>query len=126
MCYSHQNKAMLPNVNYDTEMVIEWLKSCLYFRPPKKLALGNRPLLPPLSYLSATFREHQVLVIDAFCQHPAASVLSPTRAKIVCLHMLEVAEEGPNGVDVNEGEGRAQPAHRTHNRRTPRMRETPI
>ena len=91
-------------------MTLRWFKSSPYFPPPKKVALGNRPLFPPLSYMTANFREHRVLINDAFCQQPAASVLSPSRAKIVCLHMPDVAEEGPDGVDLNEGEGQAQPA----------------
>ena len=104
MRYSNQNKAILPTLNYDTEMVTEWFKSSPYFRPPKKVGPGNRPAFPPLSYMTTNFREHRVLMNDAFCQQPAASVLSATRAKIVCLQMPDV-----DGVDGNEGEGEAQP-----------------
>ena len=93
MRYSNQNKAILPTLKYDTEMVAESFKCNPYFRPPKKVALGNLPLFPPLSYMTANFREHRVLINNTFCQQHAASVLSPTRAKIVCLHMPDVAQE---------------------------------
>ena len=89
-----------------------------YFRPSKKVALGSRPLFPLLSYITANFREHRVLINDAFCRQSAASVLSLTRAKIVCLHMPDVAHGGPDVVDVNEGEGQAeqcQPQKETQN-----------
>ena len=109
MRYSNQNKAILSTVKYDTEMLAQWFNNSPYFQPPKKVALGNRPLFPPLSYMTANFQEYRVLINDAFCRQPAAGVLSPTRAKMVCLHMPDVAEEGPDGVDVNEGEGQAQP-----------------
>ena len=101
---SNQNKAILPTLNYDTEMGAEWLKSSPYFPPPKKVGPGNRPPFPPLSYTTANFREHRLLIDDAICLQPAASVLLPTRANIVCLHMHDV-----DGVDGNEGEGEAQP-----------------
>ena len=94
----------MPTLNYDTEMVAEWFKSSPYFRPPKNLGPGNWPPFPPLSYMTAIFREHWVLMNDAFCQQSATSVLSPTRPKIVCLHMPYV-----DGVDGNEGAGEAQP-----------------
>ena len=103
MRYSNQNKAILPTLNYDTEMVAEWLKRSPYFPHPKKVGPGNRPPFPPLSYMTANFREHRVLINDAFCQQPAATLLSPTRANILCLHMHDV-----DGVDGNEGEGEAQ------------------
>ena len=67
MRYSNQNKAILPTLNYDTEMVAKWFKSSPYFRPPKKVGPGNRPPFPPLSYMMANFREHRVLINDAFC-----------------------------------------------------------
>ena len=45
-----------------------------------------------------------VLINDALSHQLAASVLSPTRAKIVCLHIPDMAQGGLDVVDVNEGE----------------------
>ena len=104
MRYLNQNKAPLPTLNYHTEIVAEWFKSSTYFRPPKKVAPGKRPPFPQLSYMTANFREHRGLMTDALRQQPAPSVLSPTRAKILCLHMPDV-----EGMDGSEGEGEAQP-----------------
>ena len=58
MCYSNQNKAILPTLNHNTEIVAKSFKSSPYFRPPNKVALGNRALFPPLSYMTANFGEH--------------------------------------------------------------------
>ena len=129
MRYSNQNKSILPTLKYDTEMVAEWFKSSPCFRPLKKVAMGNRPLFSPLSYMTANFCERRVLITDALCQQPAASVLSPTRAKIVCLYMPDL-----DGVDgMREGErpnlrdsDKPHPHSRPHNKGTPRITETPI
>ena len=78
------------------------------------MTLGNRPLFSPVWYMTANFREHRVLINNTFCHQPAASVLSPSCIMIVGLHMLDVAEEGPDVVHVNEGEGQAQCAQPGH------------
>ena len=83
-------------------MVVEWFRNSQYYSPPKKHTAGNRPPFPALLFMTRPFRDHHVLSNDAFCQHTSATVLSPTRCKIVCLHMPDVGA-ADDGDEVEDG-----------------------
>ena len=85
--HSNDNEAVLPTLNFDHAMVVEWFRNSQYYSPPKKHTVGNLPPFPALLFMTRPFRDHRVLINDTFCQHLSATVLSPTRCKIVCLHM---------------------------------------
>ena len=100
--HSYDNKAVLPTLNFDHAMVVEWFRKSQYYSPPKKHTTGNRPPFPALLFMTRPFRDHRVLINDAFCQHPSTTVLSPTRCKIVCLHMPDVGV-ADDGDEVEDG-----------------------
>ena len=100
--HSNDNKAVLPTLNFDHAMVVEWFKIPQYYSPAKKHLAGNRPPFPDVLFMTRPYRDHRVLINDAFCQHSSATVLSPTRCKIVCLQMPDVGVAG-DGDEVEDG-----------------------
>ena len=100
--HSNDNKYVLPTLNFDHAMVVESFRNSQYYSPPKKHTAGNWPPFLALLFVTRPFRDHRVLINDAFCQHPSAIVLSPTRCKIVCLHMPDVGA-ADDGDEVEDG-----------------------
>ena len=100
--HSDDNKALLPTLNFDHAMVVEWFRNSQYYSPPKKHTAGNRPPFPALLFITRPFRDHRAVINHAFCDHPSATVLSPARYKIVCLHMPDVGA-ADDGDEVEDG-----------------------
>ena len=100
--HSNDNKVVLPTLNFDHAMVVEWFKNSQHYSPPKKHQARNRPPFPALLFMTWPYRDHRVLISDAFCQHPCATVLSPMRCKMVCPHMPDVGAAG-DGDEVEDG-----------------------
>ena len=100
--HNNDNKAVLPTLNFDQAMLVEWFRNSQYYWPPKKHTAGNRPPFPVLFFMTRPLRDHLVLISDAFCQHLSATVRSPTGCKIVCLHMPDVGA-ADDGDEVEEG-----------------------
>ena len=100
--HSNDKKAVLPTLNFDHAMVVEWFKNFQYYSPPRKHQAGYRPPFRALLFLTRPYHDHRVIINNAFCQHPSATVLSPTRCKNVCLYMPDVGAAG-DGDEVEDG-----------------------
>ena len=59
--HSNDNKAVLPTLNFDHAMVVEWFKNWKYYSPPKKHQAGNWPPFPALLFMTRPYRDHRVL-----------------------------------------------------------------
>ena len=77
--HSNDNKAVLPTLNFDNTMVVEWFKNSQYYSPPKKHTAGNRPPFPALLFMTRPYRDHRVLINNASSNGPILhqSPLSP-------------------------------------------------
>ena len=68
--HSNDNKNVLPTLNFDHAMVVEWFKNSQCYSPPKKHTVGNRPPFPALLFITRTYRDHRVLMNDASSTGP--------------------------------------------------------
>ena len=64
---NNDNKAVLPTLNFDHAMVVEWFRNLQYYSPFKEHTARNRPPFPALLFMTRPFRGHRVLINDAFC-----------------------------------------------------------
>ena len=80
-------------VKVDQSDVVTWFKEAKIKKRSKKVVTCNVQFPPPLSFIHVPFEVLRVIINDAFCESPHATIHSAPRATITGAHVVEVFGE---------------------------------